>query len=150
MASQETPYMGQTGSIPVSNESGITQPYSQMAVSPVMENSMTYQAVYPEVYCKLKPYISMACDLMDSYGADVPTQQQVDGMVDEIYDGFCRIYPDMADYMGKGSSDPAGDPPPFRDGFRSGFGFRRRGLGRDFIEALLLAELFGRDGFYFY
>ena len=153
MASQENPYMGQMANIPISNDLGmspITQPNSQMTESPVMGNPMTYRAVYPEVCYKLTPYISMACDMMDSYGIDVPTQQQVDDMVDGIYDDFCRMYPDMADYMSKGGSDPAGDPPPFRDGFRPRFGFRRRGLGRDFIEALLLSELFGRDGFFFY
>lgn len=152
MASQENPYMGQMGNVPIRNDLGmspIAQPSSQMTESQVMGNSMTYRAVYPEVYYKLKPYISMACDLMDSYGIDVPTQQQVDDTVDGIYEDFCRMYPDMADYMNKGGNDPAGDPPPFRGGFLPRFGFRRRGLGRDFIEALLLAELFGRGGFLF-
>lgn len=153
MASQENPYMGQMANVPIGNESGmspITQPNSQMTESPAMGKPMTYRAVYPEVCYKLKPYISMACDMMDSYGIGVPTQQQVDDMVDGIYDDFCRMYPDMAAYMSKGGSDPAGDPPTFRGGFRPRFGFRRRGLGRDFIEALLLAELFGRNGFFFY
>lgn len=145
--------MGKMENVPAGNDSGMSpmaQPYSQMAESPMMGDPMTYRAMYPEVYYKLKPYISMACDMMDSYGIDVPTQQQADEMVDGIYDDFCRMYPDMADYMNQGGNDPAGDPMPFRDGFRPRFGFRRRGLGRDLISALLLAELFGRDGFFFF
>lgn len=144
--------MGQMGNSPAGSNPGMPQmahPNSQMANSPAKEKSMTYRAVYPEVYYKVKPYISMACDLMDSYGIGMPTQQQVNEMVDGIYDDFCKTYPDMVDYMSKSGTDPAGDPPPFRDRFRPGFGFRRRGLGRDFIEALLLAELFRRRGFFF-
>jgi hypothetical protein len=139
------------------------QTYPQAAVKPVMENAMTYRAIYPEVYYKLKPYISMTCDLIFSYGM-MPTQQQLEEMSDGIYNDFCTMYPDMADYMSKSGEkdDPPGDPPPFRggfrggeefrEGFRPGFGFgrfRRRGLGRDFIDALLLSELFGRGGFVF-
>lgn len=152
MASQENPYMGQMGNAPISDHSGMsptTQPSSQMTESQAMGNPMAYRSVYPEVYYKLKPYISMACDLMDSYGIVVPTQQQVDDMVDGIYDDFCKMYPDMSGYMKRDENDSAGDPPPFRDGFRPMFGFRRRGPGRDFIEALLLAELFGRGRFFF-
>lgn len=153
MASQENPYMRILGNNPVSNDAGIlptTQSNAQMTESPDMGDPMTYQALYPEIYYKLKPYVSVACDMMNSYGIDVPTQQQVDNMVDGIYNDFCKTYPDMADYMNKGDKDPVGDPPPFRDGFRPRFGFRRRGLGRDFIGALLLAELFGRNGFFFF
>lgn len=153
MASQENPYMEQMGNVPISNNLGmspITHPNSQMTEPPMMRNPMESRAVYPEICYKLMPYISMACDMMDSYGIDIPTQQQVDDMVDGIYDDFCRIYPDMADYMSKGENAPTGDPPPFRDGFSPRFGFRRRGLGRDFIEVLFLSELFGRDGLSFY
>lgn len=150
MESQENPYMAQRGNVPISDGSGVpstTQPTSQIEAQ-TMQNPMTYRSVYPEVYYKLKPYISMACDLMDSYGIIVPTQQQVDDMVDGIYNDFCRMYPDMSEYMKNDGSGGVSDPPPFRDGFSPMFGFRRRGLGRDFIEALLLAELFGRSGFY--
>lgn len=150
--------MGQMGNVPMNNEPAMplmTQPFTQMAEMPETDTTLTNQAVYPEVYYKLKPYISMACDLMDTYGIDVPTQQQLDDMTDGIYDDFCDMYPDMAKYMSKtdADNDPPDDPPPFRGGFRGGFRpgfrFRRRGLGRDFISALLLAELFGRGGFIF-
>lgn len=153
MANQDNPYMKMLDNNPFSNDLGmlpIAPSNSQMTESPNMADSTTYQAVYPEVYYKLIPYISMACDMMDSHGITIHTQQQVDSMVDEIYNDFCKTYPDMADYMNQGGNNPADDPPPFHDGFRPRFRFRRRGLGRDFIGALLLSELLGRNRFFFF
>ena len=153
--------MGSMGNVPMNNQSSMPEmmkTYPPAAVKPAMENVMTYRAIYPEVYYKLKPYITMTCDLIFSYGAVMPTQQQLEEMSDGIYDDFCKMHPDMADYMGKASEkdDPPGDPPAFRGAFRGGFrpgfgfgGFRRRGLGRDFVDALLLSELLGRGGYYY-
>lgn len=128
----------------------------ETAVSPAAqaaEDAMTYRALYPEVYYKLQPYITAACDIMDSYGITMPTQKQLDDMTDGIYDEFVRTYPDMAEYMNDNDNrNNPNDPPPFSGGFRRfrpGFRFRRRGLGRDFISALLLAELLGRGRFFF-
>lgn len=122
---------------------------------PAMQETATYAAVYPEVYYKLRPYILMECDILDSCGAAMPTQQQVEQMADYIFEHACTMYPDMGDYLRKcdGMKDDPPDDSPFpRGGFRPGFGFRpfrRRGLGRDLIEALLLAELFGRRRYYY-
>lgn len=159
MSSQESSNMGPMGSTPMNNQSvmpEMMQSYPPTAVNPALEDVMTYRAIFPEIYYKLKPYISMTCDLIFSYGM-MPTQQQLEEASDGIYNDFCAMYPDMAEYMSKsgGKDDPPGDPPfrgGFREGFRPGFGFgrfRRRGLGRDFIDALLLSELLGRGGFLF-
>lgn len=114
----------------------------------ISEESLGNHAIYPEIFFKLRPHIDMTCDMIGTYGGIMPTQEQLEQLSDGILDGFCNMYPDMADYMHK--DDPAGDPPRFRGGFRPGFGFgfRRRGLGRDLITSLLLAELL-RRGFYY-
>lgn len=141
MANYENTYQMADAQAPSdSSAAQMTELNTQMTES---ANRMAYGTVYPEICYKLEPYITMACDLMDSSGIDVPTRQQVDEMVDRIYNEFCNTYPDMAEYMGKNMGDAVNDPPPFRGSFRPMFGFRRRGIGRDFIEALLLAELFG-------
>jgi len=110
----------------------------------MMDDILINSAVYPEIFFRLKPHIDMACDLIGVYGDIMPTQGQLEQLSDGIFDDFCNMYPDMAEYMH--SDDSAGDPPPFRGGFRPGFGFRfrRRGIGRDLIASLLLAELLGR------
>jgi hypothetical protein len=64
--------MGSMGNVPMNNQSSMPEmmkTYPPAAVKPAMENVMTYRAIYPEVYYKLKPYITMTCDLIFSYGA---------------------------------------------------------------------------------
>lgn len=138
---------------------------SQSGTSDMMQDyPMVYRSVYPEIYYKLMPFVSMTCDLIFSYNM-MPTQEELEEMSDGIHDDFCRMYPDMKEYMGK--SEENDDSPAFRSvfrddrGFGQGFGgfggnvgfgpgfggFRRRGLGRDLIYALLLSELLGRGGF---
>ncbi len=176
MFGQDNSNIGSTGSVPINNQSGMPemmQPCPQAAVSPVMENAMTYRAVYPEILYKLMPYISMTCDLIFSYGM-MPTQQQLEEMSAGIHRDFCSMYPDMADYMGapelngdtsvnpttfrevfggddeyrEGFTGGEGFGEDFREVFRPNFGrFRRMGLGRDLIFSLLLSELLGRGGF---
>ncbi|CDZ23723.1 hypothetical protein CCDG5_0592 [[Clostridium] cellulosi] len=146
----------QKSNVPMSSQQSMTKSEKktpQTVVSQATEDAMTYRALYPEIYYKLQPYISAACDIMDSYGITMPTQKQLDDMTDGIYEEFVRTYPDMAEYMSEQSTrNNPNDPPPFSGGFRRfrpGFRFRRRGLGRDFISALLLAELLGRGRFFF-
>lgn len=129
------------------NMPNMMQSNPKMPVSPSMSQSMSYTATYPEVYYKLQPYLSMVRDSLASMRRD-PTQEELDQVSDSIYDDICRRDPDLKTYLE--SKDPPADDPPFRGGFgggiRPGFGFRfrRRGLGRDFIDALLLAQLLGR------
>jgi hypothetical protein len=151
MSNQDNLNMGQMGNVPMSNQpmQDMTQQFNPTAINPAAQNAMTYSAIYPEIYYKLKPYISMASDMVFSNGGIMPTQQELDDMTDSIYDDFVNSNPDMGDYMKKTDVDtavPTFDGFGFRPGFRFGR-FRRRGLGRDFISALLLAELLGRGGF---
>jgi hypothetical protein len=153
------PWANDPGNTQSNIPANIQQTYPQ-AVNPMMEDAMTYRAVYPEIFYKLQPYILMASDVMGTYGTTMPTQQQVEQMSDGIFEDFCKMYPDMATYMNKNDNanddppgDPPGDPPFFRGGPRRGFGgggyFRRRGVGRDLIDTLLLAELLGRGRYYY-
>jgi hypothetical protein len=117
----------------------------------MQENAVNRRALFPEIYYRLKPFISMACDVINSSGT-APTQQDMDDMTDNIYDEFTRMYPDMADYM-KQNAESAGEANEavptiviggsFRPGYGRFGGFRRRGIGRDLISSLLLAELLG-------
>lgn len=136
--------------------------YSQSDMPNIMRNnpqmpgkspapqSVPTAATYPEIYYKLQPYLFLVHDSFASIGRN-PTQDELDQISDTIYDDICSRDPDLKMYLEKYESQdpPADDPPPrggFRGGFRPGFGFgfRRRGLGRDFIDALLLAQLFRR------
>lgn len=133
-----------------SNMSNSMQSNPQMAVSPSMPQSTPAAVTYPEIYYKLQPYLSMVRDSAAFLGRN-PTQEELDQISDSIYDDICRRDPDLKAYLEKYEpQDPPADDPPFRGGFRGGFrpgfgfGFRRRGLGRDFIDALLLAQLFRR------
>lgn len=136
---------------------------AQGGTSDMMQDyPMAYRSVYPEIYYKLMPFVSSTVDLIFAYNT-MPTQEEMEDMSDDIHTDFCRMYPDMKEYMGKAEDDD--DSPAFRSvfrddrgfggfrggrGFGPGFGgFRRRGLGRDLIYALLLSELLGRGGFIF-
>lgn len=130
-----------------SEMSNMMKSNSQMAVNPSNSQSMNTAVTYPEIYYKLQPYIMLVSDSLASLGKN-PTQDELDMISDSIYDDICRRDPDLKAYLEKYETNdpPANDPPlsGFRGGSRPGFGFRRRGLGRDFIDALLLASLFGR------
>lgn len=143
-------YMSNMSNMPNMPEMKENYPMA-MSNESMAEEPLSNRAIYPEIYFKLKPHIDMACDQIGTYGGSMPTQAQLEQVSDGIFDDFCNMYPDMADYMHK--DDPAGDPPPFRGGFRRGFrpgfGFRRRGLGRDLIDSLLLAGLLSRGFFFF-
>lgn len=113
----------------------------------LIEETKKHRAMYPEIHYKLQPFISVTCDTIESSGV-MPTQQEMDDIADGIFDDFCKIHPEMADYMEVNVNDPPAAVPTqyYGDGFRPGGyrGFRRRGIGRDFILSLLLSELVGR------
>lgn len=121
----------------------------------LVEETKTHRALYPELHFKLKPFISATCDAIDAAGK-MPSQQELDDITDDIHDEFCKMHPDMANYMNAG--DNGNDQPEavqtiIFDGFRRGGygrGFRRRGLARDLIGGLLLSELLGRGHRYPY
>lgn len=140
------------------------QPHSNMSVDKNLQNAMASQGnmpsspnslatmpiriTYPEVFYKVQPYIMMACDEIDANGSMMPTQEMIDNISDSIYDDVCRMYPDIAEYA-RGSDNLKTDPPIERGEVRRqpemfNRRFRRRGMFRDFIDFLLLQELFRR------
>lgn len=117
----------------------------------LIEETKKHRALYPEIHYKLHPFISVTADAIDASGME-PTQDEFDNICDNIYDEFCKIHPEMDNYMkaGRRDDDPMEAVPAF-DGFGRGprfGGFRRRGIGRDLIGALLLSELLGRRRFF--
>jgi hypothetical protein len=129
------------------NMPGMNQAYP----SNMMENMMTYQLVYPEIFYKLQPFIMMVCDQMDAYGSTMPSQEMIEQMTDNIYDDICRMYPDIAEYVNKNDNmvknnlrtdETIARFPGMYD--RDRRRFRQRGLFRDLIDILLLSEFFRR------
>ena len=157
MPYQEEFNMEQLGNRPMEYDydTEMMQPYTETMAMQAMGSSMTYRSLYPEIYYKIIPYIFMAIDLIFAHGI-MPTIEKLEEITEDIFNDFCRMNPDLADYLGGAQAIPAAaiDPPFFGGGFRGGVGFgsgfggfRRMGLGRDLIFALLLSELFNRGGF---
>jgi len=113
----------------------------------IVEESRRYRAMHPEIQYKLEPFIASTCDAIMSSGV-MPSQQEMDDIIDDIYDEFCQMYPDMADYMQASYIEndmPEAVPTQMFGDNRRGYSrYSRRGLARDLISALLLARLFGR------
>ena len=124
----------------------LTQPNNVAAT--LVEETKKHRALYPEIHYKLKPFISVTCDAIQASGLN-PTQEEMDEITDNIYDDFCKMHPEMENYM-KTENDTAASPEAVQTiayGGRYGYGyggFRRRGIGRDLIGGLLLGELLGR------
>ena len=120
--------------------------------TPIMEQPLMEQAVYPEIFYKIQPFIVMACDQMDAMEG-MPTQSMVDQMTDCIYEDFCQMYPEMLEYAQCSDLQETNQmlSVQYGRGFRRrGRGrFRRRGLLRDLIDILFLSSLFGRRGLFF-
>jgi len=141
------PFMNISQIIAANNNMEETKPtpYSKAEMQPVMTDAMQYQSVYPEIFYKLHPYITMVCDEMDAYGCAMPTREMVSHITDNIYDDICKMYPDLAEYTHKSENSMKNDPPDPPVGVDGlGRGFRRRGLPRDLIDILLLSEMFRR------
>lgn len=116
---------------------------------------LQFQSAYPEVYYKLQPYISMVCDQMMALGDKMPSQEMLDQISDNIYEDIMKRDPSFAEYIRREEENANSNLAiqTVRMGFDPmgyGFRFRRRGLFRDLIDTLLLAELFGRRRRYYY
>ena len=115
----------------------------------LMAEAFHDQAVYPEVFYKVQPFIVMACDQMEAMGG-MPTQSMIDQMTDRIYEDVCQMYPEMAEYAQSTALQENDQLLSVQYGRRynrrSQSRFRRRGLFRDLIDILFLYELLGRRG----
>ncbi|HAF60144.1 MAG TPA: hypothetical protein PLD22_00815 [Bacillota bacterium] len=116
-----------------------------------MDEIMSYEPAYPEIYYKVQPFIMEICDQLEAYGGTMPSMEVIERLVDSIYTDLLTMYPDLSEYAGgdtattsvselSGSQDYA--QPVTVPFFRRRF--RRRGLFRDFIQILLLNEIFRR------
>ncbi|MEA4987195.1 MAG: hypothetical protein VB095_03985 [Anaerovorax sp.] len=118
--------------------------YMPIGVLPASDDSMYCSLCYPEVYYKVQPFVMSACDQMNSFSRLMPSQELFDQVSDDIYMNVCTMYPDLEQYAAcydmKSSVETTQRG---RDGYRN-YRFRRRGLFRDFIDLLLLNELFRR------
>ena len=47
----------------------------------------------------MSAFVMMACDQMDAVSSEMPTQEMIEMMADNIYDDICRMYPDMVEYI---------------------------------------------------
>lgn len=126
-----------------SNENMVNAPNMKSMV----EETKKHRAMYPDIHYKLEPFITSTCDAIEATGM-MPSQDELDDITDGIFDDFCKTYPDMENYMK--SNENTNDMTEavqtqvlFGGRPRRFGGFRRRGLGRDLISALLLARLFG-------
>ncbi|MCX8130397.1 MAG: hypothetical protein N3I35_09890 [Clostridia bacterium] len=144
------------------------RPYDQMMNyympnSPMMGNpTEKLEDMYPEVYYRIYPKIKQICMLKDT--ADnkemypYPSRSTVERMVDDIYRDTMMEMGETEDdqeqmeeqrqvlpygYAYPGYTFPVYAPPVY------GFGGRRRFL-RDLVGVLLLRELLGRRGYYYY
>jgi len=126
-------------------------PNNKMGAIPEMEENITCNIVYPEVYYKVQPFIVSVCDQMNLCDHMI-SPKMFDQAGEKIYNNVCMIYPRLAEYANQYEMNESAeamspvDPPifPRRRFFPDGRHFRRRGLFRDLIDILLLQELLRR------
>jgi hypothetical protein len=102
---------------------------------------------YPELYYKLQPHILSVCDQMDFYGL-VITKEIIDDTGDKLREDILQMHPEMA-ALDNGDRNMPEAREAVTYGIRPGSGTsttstRRRGLLRDLIDILLLAEYYRR------
>ena len=123
--------------------------YSQAELNDMLRYSLTY----PEIYYKAMPFVMLVCDQVDTYTAEMPSQDMVDQMTDNVVEDITRVYPDMAEYANNTTpSSPTIEITQFgnrdmdrdRDRDFNRRRFRRRTPFNDFIQFLILSELFKR------
>lgn len=118
-----------------------------------LNDVVRFRTAFPEIYYKCMPFIMMASDQMDS--VEMPSQEMIEEMTDNIYEDIIRMYPEMDEYFKNAEKEEEAVPAQRfitsdwdrgrgwdRDWYRRRF--RRRGLPKDVIQILLLNELFRR------
>jgi hypothetical protein len=100
-----------------------------------------YTWMYPDIYYKIQPHVTMACDEMDMNGWMMPTRKMMLCMCDRIHENVVRMYPEMRNYTGNWYAAPMmqvmDDDMPLNNG-----------PIKDIIAILLLSELFRRRRVY--
>lgn len=111
--------------------------------------------IYPEIYYRLQPYIIMICDQLDKYYENnMPSQDMMDQITENIYHDIIEMYPDLIEYAKIYENNE--NPEPAKSSevitrmpriYRRGF--RRRGLLRDLVDILFFSELTHRRRRYY-
>ena len=107
--------------------------YSHM--QPALVEDMACYMMYPNIYYRLYPYVSSACDKMDNPYVMYPPQELVEKMVDECYDKCLSEMPDLEEYAKCQSAEASGEDDVEAQKTRTP-------ILRDLIAILLLTELF--------
>jgi hypothetical protein len=97
---------------------------------------------FPEIFFRLQPDISAACDEWENKGIRRPTQEEFNLMVERIHDSACNRYPDLArqaEEYGKESAFGHNEALELFD-----VQIQQRGFFRGLIAFLLLRELIRR------
>jgi hypothetical protein len=128
------PYAG------ISNETNGGESMSR--VSGQRPASIVNPAPYPEIFFRLQPDISAACDEWESNGIRRPTQGAFDHMVERIHDNVCLRYPDLARQAEEFDRNNAAFP--YNTPESSAIRVQQRGFFRGLIAFLLLRELLRR------
>ena len=102
-----------------------------------VEGNMCCNLSYPETYYKVQPFVMAVCDQMNGL---LPSQELFDEISNDIYLNVCMMYPDLAEYVNGSHIKPLVESQQ-RD---RNFGFRRKSPFQDFIDIILLNELFRR------
>lgn len=109
------------------------------------EQNMMYRRVYPDVYYKVQPFVMMICDEMDANNYDIPAQDMIRQLSDQIYEDACRVYPDLAERdQYRGMSYEAASAYEMTEHYVGAQQFFRGGFLNDLIDIVLLNELFRR------
>lgn len=115
-------------------------PYSQAELNDLLQ----YRLTYPEIYYKCQPFVMMICDQMDTYSSEMPNQEMVEQMTDKAITDIYQMYPDIADYTNYSEQTVNYRNDDNTRDWNYGRRFRRRNPFKDFIEFLILSELFRR------
>ncbi|WP_312648874.1 hypothetical protein [Aminipila sp.] len=111
--------------------------------SQIIKDNFIDDIAYPEIYYKVQPFIIFGCDQILACKT-VINQNMLDQVADDIYIKVCTMYPDLEEYANQCPTKLTVESTQRRRRF-----FRRRGLFRDFIDLLLLNELFRRGSILF-
>ncbi|MBE6034834.1 MAG: hypothetical protein E7222_09080 [Clostridiales bacterium] len=109
------------------------------SIDATVKNNFASDITYPEIYYKVQPFIIFSCDQLESC-RHIINQDMLDQIGDDIYTKVCIMYPDLEEYA---NQYPMKLSVESAQRSRGGM-FRRRGLFRDFIDLLLINELFRR------
>lgn len=113
------------------------------SVDSVTRHNFASDVTYPEIYYKVQPFIIFACDQMES-SKHMINQNMLDQVGDDIYTKVCEMYPDIEEYANQYPIKMSVESSQRQRRF-----FRRRGVFQDFVDLLLINELFRRGSVLF-